>query len=106
MGGVVLGIRACSFLISGVALFRAIFCRWELCSLIQVDRRYNDDPAWRRAADSALSRFREAEFALRYGVVPAHPRWISKWPMMFLGGIASGFLGLGLYESVWGRSAR
>lgn len=106
MDVVVLGICACSLLVSGVALFRANFYRWELCSLIQLDRRYADDSAWRREADSALRAFREAEFALKYGLVSAHPRWHRRWVLMFLGGIAFAFLVFAVFEGVSGRPVR
>lgn len=97
---VVLAICACSALVSVGFGMRATFYRWEMCGLIQLDRRYNEDPAWRREADSALWRFREDEFVLKYGIVAGHPRWHRRWKLFFFGGIAFAFLVLGVYVGV------
>lgn len=94
---VVLGICACSVAVSVVCLLRASFYRWRLTTLIQLDRRYYENAVWRREADDALISFREDDFVIKYGIVPAHPQWQRKWKVAFIGGIVAAFLILGVY---------
>lgn len=83
----ILSICAIPLLVAFLYGFKATFYRWRMMTLIQLDRRYSEDITWKKEADRAIFNFREAEFAIKYGVVQEHPRWVRKWKVMFFGGI-------------------
>jgi hypothetical protein len=76
---------ACMVGLAGIgAAFRANLYRWWLSSLIKLDPRYQMDPTWRREADRALWRFKEAQFALSNGLIPFIPWWVPLLPYVFV----------------------
>ncbi|HEU0120950.1 MAG TPA: hypothetical protein VFQ91_10540 [Bryobacteraceae bacterium] len=59
-------------------MFGATFYRWRINYYIQIDPRYQNDPAWGAAAKCALWNYKETALARREGLISTKPPWVER----------------------------